>query len=175
LSSQSDLDRAVRFFNGKSLRPNDARCPRMVCRVRRKDDDLRAGVGAQRGTGMHREWIKTREDQPKTGEGLRSAGSVEPPSPAVLEEVPEGEGRRRESIAEVVDARHASTNSMASTNSSFLVRHFPKRYFILKSLTTVSRRCYCLLTIRLNSRIVSGLGHGRRKGTTSRFSVCHRE
>jgi len=119
----------------------------MVCRVRKKDDDLRAGVGAQRGTGMHREWIKTKDDQPPppplstgltAGEGLRSAGSAEPPSPAVLEEVPEGEGRRRESIAEVVDARHASTNSMASTNSSFLVRHFPKRYFILKSLTTVS-------------------------------------
>lgn len=96
---------------------------------------------------MHREWIKTKDDQPPppplstgltAGEGLRSAGSAEPPSPAVLEEVPEGEGRRRESIAEVVDARHASTNSMASTNSSFLVRHFPKRYFILKSLTTVS-------------------------------------
>ncbi|RYG63885.1 hypothetical protein EON64_15085 [archaeon] len=81
-----------------------------------------------------------------------------------LERDEEGEGRRRESIAEVVDARHASTNSMASTNSSFLVRHFPKRYFILKSLTTVSVMYGTLiwLTIRWNSKTVLGLGHGRR-------------
>ena len=151
LSSQSDLDRAVRFFNGKSLRPNDPRCPRMVCRIRKKDDDLRAGVGAQRGTGMHREWIKGRDDQlpppletnltpdhSGASSGLGSAKITEPPSPAVLEQPPEGEGRRRSSIAEAVKARNASTTSMASTNSSFLLRHFPKRFFILKSLTTVS-------------------------------------
>jgi hypothetical protein len=147
LSSQSDLDRAVRFFNGKSLRPNDPRCPRMVCRIRKKDDDLRAGVGAQRGTGMHREWIKGRDDQlpaplptklTPDNSGVSSTRSVEPPSPAVLEQPPEGEGRRRESIMEAVAARDASITSMASTNSSFLVRHFPKRFFILKSLTTVS-------------------------------------
>lgn len=149
LSSQSDLDRAVQFFNGKSLRPNDPRCPRMVCRIRKKDDDLRAGVGAQRGTGMHREWIKGRDEQnpppPSINKltpdhsGMSSGRSVEPPSPAALEPPPDGEGRRRESIAEAVAARNASTTSMASTNSSFLVRHFPKRFFILKSLTTVSR------------------------------------
>jgi hypothetical protein len=149
LSSQSDLDRAVQFFNGKSLRPNDPRCPRMVCRIRKKDDDLRAGVGAQRGTGMHREWIKGRDEQnplpPNTNKltpdhsGMSSARSVEPPSPAALEPPPDGEGRRRESISVAVAAMDASTTSMASTNSSFLVRHFPKRFFILKSLTTVRR------------------------------------
>jgi hypothetical protein len=71
---------------------------------------------------------------------MSSAKIVEPPSPAVLEQPPEGEGRRRESIAaiaEAVAARDASITSMASTNSSFLLRHFPKRFFILKSLTTV--------------------------------------
>lgn len=121
LSSEEDLDRAVTFFNGRPLRPWDNRCPRMVCRVRRKDDDLRAGVGAQRGTGMHREWIKRQE-----GETL-SPSAVEPP---------DGEGRRRESIINKVD--HKSSGSCASTNSSFLLKHFPKRVFILKSLSTVS-------------------------------------
>lgn len=95
---------------------------------------------------MHREWIKGRNDPPPLetnkltpdNSGLSSDRSVEPPSPAVLEQPPEGEGRRRESIAEAVAARDASITSMASTNSSFLVRHFPKRFFILKSLTTVS-------------------------------------
>jgi hypothetical protein len=45
---------------------------------------------------------------------------------------PEGEGRRRESIK---GADHKSKSSYASTNSSFLVRHFPRRVFILKSIT----------------------------------------
>lgn len=57
---------------------------------------------------MHREWVK----------------AVEPP---------EGEGRRRESITKEI--AHKSKESYASTNSSFLVRHFPRRFFILKSMT----------------------------------------
>ncbi|ORY22021.1 YT521-B-like domain-domain-containing protein [Naematelia encephala] len=128
LSSQNDLDRAVAFFNGRALRPWDPRCPLMVCRVRRKDDDLRAGVGAQRGTGMHREWVK-----------LQSPPAVDPvpspASPAVLEHPPDGEGRRRDSIIDATTA-HKSSESYASTNSSFLAKHFPRRVFILKSLTT---------------------------------------
>lgn len=109
-------------FNGRSLRPWDPRCPRLVCRVRKKDDDLRSGVGAQRGTGMHRDWVK--QQQP------------EPPSPAILEHPPEGEGRRRESIVDVDELKHKSSASCASTNSSFLARNFPMRCFILKSATT---------------------------------------
>jgi hypothetical protein len=85
---------------------------------------------------MHREWIN--KQPPSLGIPASESKTVEPPSPAVLEQPPEGEGRRRESIAAVNDARHESTNSMASTNSSFLVRHFPRRFFILKSLSTVS-------------------------------------
>nr|XP_019045374.1 hypothetical protein I302_05763 [Kwoniella bestiolae CBS 10118]OCF24304.1 hypothetical protein I302_05763 [Kwoniella bestiolae CBS 10118] len=140
LSSQSDLDRAVAFFNGKSLRPWDGRCPRMLCRVRRKDDDLRSGVGAQRGTGLHRAWVKDQESKlPRqaSSASVSSANSV-PPSPAALEHPPEGEGRRRESIIKEGNAlkKHQSSGSFASTNSSFLARHFPRRVFILKSLTT---------------------------------------
>ena len=159
LSSQEDLDRAVQYFNGRSLRPDDPKCPRMVCRIRRKDDDLKAGVGAQRGTGMHREWIKAQgggaPPEPKLPPTVNTniapppsapppgfASSLEPPSPAALEQPPEGEGRRRESIMNAINERHRSSASMASTNSSFLVRNFPKRYFILKSLTTVSRQSH---------------------------------
>lgn len=101
---------------------------------------------------MHREWIKaqggteskvpppvnTNLAPPPSESALGSAKSLEPPSPAVLEHPPEGEGRRRESIINQIQAQHQSSASMASTNSSFLVRHFPKRFFILKSLTTVS-------------------------------------
>ncbi|KAL7420727.1 hypothetical protein Q5752_004678 [Cryptotrichosporon argae] len=137
-SSQADLDRAVPFFNGMALRPHDPRCPRMVCRIRRKDDDLRAGVGAQRGVGMHRAWVKELEiaTPPPAAEPVHSPGvhSV-PPSPAILEHPPEGEGRRRESVAGI--DHHKSSASFASTDSSFLAKYFPKRYFILKSLTTI--------------------------------------
>lgn len=109
LTSEQDLQQAVAFFNGRSLRPWDVRCPRLVCRIRRKDDDLRSGVGAQRGTGMHRQWVE--QQQPVT---------------PVVSETPEQE-----------DLRHRSTASYASTNSSFLTRHFPMRVFILKSTTLV--------------------------------------
>lgn len=79
---------------------------------------------------MHREWIKT--STTPTGK----SSSTIPVSPAAMEPPPEGEGRRRESIVQLTEEqKHRSTNSYASTNSSFLVRHFPKRVFILKSMT----------------------------------------
>lgn len=191
LSCQEDLDRAVQFFNGKSLRPDDPKCPRMVCRIRRKDDDLKAGVGAQRGTGMHREWIKaqgggapepklpspvnTNLAPPASDATTGSAKSQEPSSPAVLEPPPEGEGRRRESIINAINAQHKSSASMASTNSSFLVRNFPKRFFILKSLTTVSPwpslNGNAAELCRSSSRIASRAGHGKHKDTTSQSWV----
>ncbi|TXT15982.1 hypothetical protein VHUM_00485 [Vanrija humicola] len=123
-SSQADLDRAVPFFNGLSLRPWDPRCPRMVCRVRRKDDDLRAGVGAQRGVGMHRSWI----EQHRLSD--RQAQMAVSPKNSLLEP-PDGDHSNHDS-----SSAHKSSASFASTNSSFLAHHFPKRYFILKSLTT---------------------------------------
>ncbi|KAL1413102.1 hypothetical protein Q8F55_000851 [Vanrija albida] len=123
-SSQADLDRAVPFFNGLSLRPWDPRCPRMVCRVRRKDDDLRAGVGAQRGVGMHRSWIEQHRHSEKQAQLALSPKNT-------LLEPPEGDHSNHDS-----SSAHKSSASFASTNSSFLAHHFPKRYFILKSLTT---------------------------------------
>ena len=51
--SEAFLLDAISRFNGVPLRADDPRCARLVCRVRRKDDDLMAGVGGQRGTGMH--------------------------------------------------------------------------------------------------------------------------
>ncbi|WVQ73352.1 hypothetical protein IAR50_002920 [Cryptococcus sp. DSM 104548] len=138
LSSQSELDRAVTFFNGKPLRPWDARCPRMVCRVRRKDDDLKSGVGAQRGTGIHRDWVK-KEQEKRQGASQGLDGSVaDGQGPHVsltnpaIQELAE-EGRKRDSSGSE-DGKNSG--SYASTNSSFLIKHFPRRVFIVKSLTT---------------------------------------
>ncbi|ODN81944.1 hypothetical protein, variant [Cryptococcus amylolentus CBS 6039] len=140
LSSQAELDRAVAFFNGKPLRPWDARCPRMVCRVRRKDDDLKSGVGAQRGTGIHRDWVKKeQEKQQVTPQGLEPVATAEGQVPAVSLANPaiselSDEGRKRDSSGSE-DGKKAS-GSYASTSSSFLIKHFPRRVFIVKSLTT---------------------------------------
>ncbi|CAD6936509.1 unnamed protein product [Tilletia controversa] len=55
------LARAVTFFSGQPVRPQDKRCLPMICRVRKKDDEERAGVAGQRGRGMHVEWVKEHE------------------------------------------------------------------------------------------------------------------
>ena len=130
LTSKEDLDKAVDYFNGRPLRPWDARCPRLVCRVRRRDDDLRSGVGAQRGTGMHREWIKQQPQQ------IQLPLELEVPL-----EVSAQTHQRGSSVEGSGDSANKSTASYASTNSSFLTRHFPMRMFILKSANIVCRTC----------------------------------
>lgn len=131
MASKRHLDHAIVTCNGLSLRPHDARCKPLVCRVRKKDDDTKTGVGAQRGKGFHREWLNEQERIRKAqglppldtslGDPANTAGTVAPsePSPGVA-----------------WSASHS--NSTSSTNSSFLGRHFPKRYFILK-VSTCSR------------------------------------
>lgn len=92
------LKRAVFAFNGKQVRPSDPRCPKLVCRVRRKDDEVSAGVGGQRGRGMHVAWIKEQEKlsrgqqhrgQDKDGESDIKAGFV--PSSGMPSESESGE------------------------------------------------------------------------------------
>ncbi|TFK34776.1 hypothetical protein BDQ12DRAFT_338185 [Crucibulum laeve] len=70
--SETHLHEAISRFNGKPLRPADPRCPRLVCRVRRKDDDLKAGVGGQRGMGMHTRWIKDMKGKGRPSTYLRT-------------------------------------------------------------------------------------------------------
>lgn len=138
--SEAHLHSAIQHFNGKMLRPNDPRCPRIVCRVRRKDDDLKAGVGGQRGMGIHTRWIKEKghteaTDSPATlstpeSTSLPPAEQLGPLMAAMSLSSDEGRPPAR--------TKQSSSGSYASTNSSILTRHFPKRYFILKSLTQVS-------------------------------------
>ncbi|KAF7300295.1 hypothetical protein HMN09_00912600 [Mycena chlorophos] len=67
--SAAHLSTAIERFNGVSLRPNDPRCPRLVCRVRRGEDDLKAGVGGQRGMGIHARWVKDKKARERAAEG----------------------------------------------------------------------------------------------------------
>ncbi|KZT50458.1 hypothetical protein CALCODRAFT_504709 [Calocera cornea HHB12733] len=135
-NSENHLERAVAFFNNKPIRPNDPRCPRLVCRVRRRDDDLRAGVGGQRGMGMHTRWVKEqrerdRDEQEQTPAtaAAQVAEGKQPEQGAESDQPPDTPTRQK------TLGHQGSSGSFTSTNSSFLQKYFPKRYFILKSLT----------------------------------------
>ncbi|GLB38684.1 putative YT521-B-like domain containing protein [Lyophyllum shimeji] len=140
--SEEHLDAAIQQFNGRALRPSDPRCARLLCRVRKKDDDLKAGVGGQRGVGIHTRWIKERQEKAKLvepGDASDVSTSDDRPSTASSDQVAvtmsslsisSDDPRQRR------NPRHSSSSgSYTSTNSSLLSRFFPQRYFILKSLT----------------------------------------
>lgn len=149
--TEAHLHDAIARFNGQPLRPNDPRCPRLVCRARRKDDDLKAGVGGQRGMGMHIRWVKDQKEKAReqAEPSSRSASST----PDDLSSTPSStsdvlapmmssmwvssdDETRSQKFR--VKGQSSSSGSYASTNSSVLTRYFPKRYFILKSLTQAS-------------------------------------
>lgn len=134
--SEAQLEAATARFNGQPIRPDDQQCPHLVCRVRRREDDLMAGVGGQRGSGMHIKWVKERKvkirheqadtvGSPKAIVRLSSPLSVSSNDGA-------GEGHAYHS-----NPSPSPSPSVASTNSDILTRYFPQRYFILKSLTQV--------------------------------------
>ena len=133
--TEGHLKEAIENFHGKLLRPEDPRCLKLACRVRKKDDDLKAGVGAQRGTGMHVNWIKEQKAK-RGGSPLRDREeSSHQPLVRMMSSLSvssnDDEHRRRPL------PKSSSSGSYSSTTSSVLARYFPKRYFILKSLTQV--------------------------------------
>ncbi|KAI0700364.1 YT521-B-like domain-containing protein [Cerioporus squamosus] len=148
-NTELHLQAAIRHFNGVPLRPNDPRCPRLVCRVRGREDDLKAGVGGQRGAGIHVRWVKDKREREREAARRRSTSmsseQVTTPGSSPTdpvhnmaglsissdEEAGHGYGRRMRKP----EPHSSSSGSYASTNSSILTAYFPKRYFILKSLT----------------------------------------
>jgi hypothetical protein len=190
--SEHYLHAAIERFNGQPLRPLDPRCPRLVCRVRRKDDDLKAGVGGQRGMGMHTRWVKDQKgkgpessdvSETSTSDGRPSTASSDQLAPPMssLSLSSDEEGRQHHTV------RHSSSSgSYTSTNSSVLSRYFPKRFFILKSLTQVCNhlagKYVTLFILCMNSLIwtlVLRRGFGQRRSTmkgfwTRRFAQVNR-
>ncbi|PSS06581.1 hypothetical protein PHLCEN_2v3639 [Hermanssonia centrifuga] len=147
--SEEHLQAAINHFNGQPLRVSDSRCPRLVCRVRAREDDLKAGVGGQRGSGIHVRWIKdqrqgVQERASATGSPEQSSSerSITTPSTSPSDAAPLMASLSLSSDDEAHVRRirrpmphSSSSGSFASTNSSLLSQYFPKRYFILKSLT----------------------------------------
>ncbi|KAG6813005.1 hypothetical protein H0H92_014742 [Tricholoma furcatifolium] len=116
----------------------------MVCRVRKRDDDLRAGVGGQRGIGMHMRWVKEQKARAGAGSvglglgGASGDGMDELASdvvPEMLSSLSISGDNESGSQFRRQRQRQESSDSYASSNSSILARFFPQRYFILKSLT----------------------------------------
>jgi hypothetical protein len=132
--SEAQLEAATARFNGQPIRPDDQRCPSLVCRVRRREDDLMAGVGAQRGNAMHIKWVKeqkakVRRDQADT---LGSPKAIVRPSSSLSVSSDDSTGE-----AVSTHSNLSRSVSIASTNSDILTRYFPQRYFIIKSSTQV--------------------------------------
>ncbi|EGG13149.1 uncharacterized protein MELLADRAFT_101090 [Melampsora larici-populina 98AG31] len=125
--SQVHLQHAITVCNGKTLRPFDPRSKPLVCRVRNPEDNVKSGVGAQRIGGMHRSWIrktiKSNEiiDRDVKLQQSRSIGNEDQ--------------CKRTSSTSTFNSNQTNSSGTASTSSSFLSRHFPRRYFILKSYT----------------------------------------
>lgn len=144
-NTEESLQLAIARFHGKQLHPHELRCPRLVCRARRKEDDLRAGVGGQRGMGVHTRYVKEQREMEKQEEAPSeddrdSSLPSQSGRPPTLPPLPSDEDATKvgPSLRPGPCARAQSGSSYSSsTNSSFLSRYFPKRFFILKSLTQV--------------------------------------
>ncbi|RXW25354.1 hypothetical protein EST38_g481 [Candolleomyces aberdarensis] len=139
-ASQSSLEAALKVFNGQRLRPNDPQCPMLVCKVRRSADDLKSGVGGQRGIGLHRQWVKEQRKLQSQRQGMVDSVSDDASvsSQSALDHLPDGSMSLSTRDPELRSRRtqeSSSSGSYASTTSSFLGEHFPTRYFILKSLS----------------------------------------
>ena len=135
--SEAQLDAATVRFNNKPIRPDDHRCPRLVCRVRRREDDFLAGVGSQRGSGMHVKWVKEQKDKIQREQAVTVGSPKDMPSQSSpLSVSVDDDGWIGEGQA-FTHSNLSNPASIASTNSDILTRYFPQRYFILKSLTQV--------------------------------------
>lgn len=165
-ATQDHLLRAVSHFHGQALRPADLRCPKLVCRVRKKDDEAQAGVAGQRGRGLHVAWVKEQERKAREKSRQDSTSPEQPFSPSSSAKdsfLPVTTGNRlppkspnpalqsadtlgspviaskdeRPSISAASQDSSNGSISYTSTNSS-LFRHpaFHERFFILKSLGT---------------------------------------
>ncbi|GAA5845178.1 hypothetical protein JCM3766R1_002097 [Sporobolomyces carnicolor] len=123
--SNLHLHHAISISNGLSLRPNDPRCKPLLCRVRKEDDDSKTGVGAQRVGGIHKAFVKLQRERMGESEQV------------LRHKIEEHGAEPKSSATRAFEERRQSSSSASagttSTTSSFLTKHFEKRWFIMKS------------------------------------------
>ena len=130
-SSEPHLQRALRYFNGRPFRNGGVK---LVCRIRKKEEEIKSGVGAQRGLGFHRKWVKEHAAE------RAASSSAENGSTSVSTWTTSSETSRQvASLSESLTSGYSdeSMASSTSTTSSLLATHFPIRYFVLKAMTKV--------------------------------------
>jgi hypothetical protein len=150
--TEEHLQAAISRFSGQQVRPGDAKCPHLVCRVRRKDDDLKAGVGGQRGVGLHTKWVRQQKGKAAVeGREGESTSPSKPRSPGIIGALFASSDEEGNTSPRHPGTYSSSSGSYASTNSSLLTQYFPHRYFILKSLTQV-RLSFIISTCSLTYR-----------------------
>ncbi|KAA1098331.1 hypothetical protein PGT21_033614 [Puccinia graminis f. sp. tritici] len=155
--SHAHLNQAISLCNGKPLRPLDPYCKPLLCRIRKPEDNIKSGVGAQRIGGLHRSWVKRSADHPPSSHHnqFNKHRHTLPPSSTTTQNTKNlhNNNNNRENIHQqqqqhsnslnepsTTNLRTSSTltaasNQSQSTTSSFLASHFPRRYFILKAYT----------------------------------------
>ena len=143
-TSEAHLQRALVYFNGRPFRPGGVK---LVCRIRRKAEEIKSGVGGQRGLGLHKKWVE--QHALNTSADVRSHRRRE-----------SGDSNDALSITSLANRsshyqdaleRYAShlarpppqpegrvSSPSNSTTSTLLTQYFPMRCFVLKAMTKVS-------------------------------------
>ncbi|KAK4047465.1 hypothetical protein OIV83_005377 [Microbotryomycetes sp. JL201] len=131
LDSEEHLFHMIAQCHGVTLRPNDVRCKPLVCRVRRTEDDAKSGVGAQRGGGLHKAWVKENGQGNDENEERDLYSQID----CMKDQIKADDEDQRVKVGNELEQERESieSTSSGSTDSGFFHRHFPKRYFILKS------------------------------------------
>ncbi|WAQ85547.1 hypothetical protein PtA15_6A175, partial [Puccinia triticina] len=141
--SQAHLAQAIACSNGKPLRALDPYCKPLLCRIRKPEDNIKSGVGAQRIGGLHRSWIKRSDPAHSHAHHPKHRHTLPAPAADHAAKLPPSRENNHHhqqhsnSLNESSNIRTSSTltaasNQSQSTTSSFLTSHFPRRYFILK-------------------------------------------
>ncbi|GAA5964021.1 hypothetical protein JCM3765_007843 [Sporobolomyces pararoseus] len=123
--SNLHLQHAISISNGLSLRPNDARCKALLCRVRKEEDESKTGVGAQRVGGIHKAFVKLQRERMNESEQILRH--------KIQEEGAEPKSAATKAFEERRQSSSGASVGTTSTTSSFLTKHFEKRWFIMKS------------------------------------------
>ncbi|CAO1639228.1 unnamed protein product [Sympodiomycopsis kandeliae] len=144
-ASATLLEQAVTLFDGSVIRPGGAKATKLVCRVRKKEEEAASGVAGQRGKGIHVGWLKEynrrrREEEASSASHPSNSGRRTSPAAPDRDNLPSESAASTSSEStsnlggeDAISASSAEV-SYASTNSEVL-RHpaFERRFFILKS------------------------------------------
>ncbi|KNF01725.1 hypothetical protein PSTG_05153 [Puccinia striiformis f. sp. tritici PST-78] len=136
--TEADLNQAIQICNGKPLRSLDPYCKPLLCRIRKPEDNLKSGVGAQRIGGMHRTWVNHNKRNHNHQQPYRHTH----PNPSHHQQQHQHPNKTHSnsynpttSNLRTCSTLTSTSNQSQSTSSSFLANNFPKRYFILKAYT----------------------------------------